>query len=71
MVLGLMAAGQVFQMHSVFWVDSAQIARYLFGVAELILTFVGGVNAVVGGQFGSWMIFVSLCLSFCGVKKGL
>jgi hypothetical protein len=38
---------------------------------ELILTFVGGVNAVVGGHFGSWMIFVSLCLSFCAVKKGL
>ncbi len=30
-----------------------------------------GVDAVAGGHSGSWTIFVSLCLSFCEVEKGL
>jgi len=59
----------LFQVCSVFGADTEQIAPFNFGVAEFILTFV--VDAVVVGQFGSWMIFVSLCLSFCEVKKGL
>jgi hypothetical protein len=58
------------QVCSVFWVDSERFARYYFGAGELILTFVGVVNTVVGGHFGSRMMFVSLYLSFCGVKKG-
>ena len=58
-------------MCSVFWVNSAHIARYYFGTVEFILMLVGGVHAVVGGHSGSWMINVSLCLSFCEVKKGL
>lgn len=68
MVLVLMAAGQVC---AIIWENSAHSARYYFGTAELILMFVGGVNADVGGHFGSWMIFVALCVSFWGVKKGL
>jgi hypothetical protein len=47
----------------------SKLLHLIFGVAEFILTFV--VDAVVVGQFGSWMIFVSLCLSFCEAKKGL
>ena len=47
----------------------SKLLHLIFGVAEFILTFVG--DAVVVGQFGSWMIFVSLCLSFCEAKKGL
>ena len=42
----------------------------IFGVAELIVTFVG-VDVVADGHFGSWMIFVYLCHSFCEVEKGL
>jgi hypothetical protein len=57
-------------VHSVFWGNCEQIARYYFGAAELMLTFVG-VDAVAGGHFGSWTIFVSLCHSFCEVEKGL
>jgi len=59
----------LFQVCSVFGADTEHIALFNFGVAEFILTFV--VDAVVVGQFGSWMIFVSLYLSFCEVKKGL
>ncbi len=49
----------------------SKLLHFIFGVAELILTSVGVVNAEVGGHFGSWMIFVSLCLSFCEAEKGL
>ena len=38
----------------------SKLLHFIFGVAELILTSVGVVNAEVGGHFGSWMIFVSL-----------
>ena len=62
---------QVFQVCSVFWADSAQFARYFFGVAELMLMFVGVVDVAGGGHSGSWMIVVALCLSFCGAEKGL
>jgi hypothetical protein len=48
----------------------------IFGDVELILTFVAivaivAIVAVVGGHLGSWMIFMSLCLSFCEAEKGL
>ena len=60
----------LFQVCAVFSLNTAHIARYYFGVAELIVTFVG-VDVVADGHFGSWMIFVSLCHSFCEVEKGL
>src|SRR6266496_1650275 len=41
---------QVFQVGSVFGADSEQNARYYFGVVELMLMFVGGVDAVVGSH---------------------
>ena len=49
----------------------SKLLHIIFGVAELILTFVSVVDAVAGGYFDSWMIFVSLCLSFCEAEKGL
>ena len=63
-------------MCAVFGGNTAHIARYFFGDVELILTFVAivaivAIVAVVSGHFGSWMIIVSLCLSFCEMKKGL
>ena len=62
---------QVYQVCSVYWENSAQYARYFFGIVELILMFVGGVDAVAGDHSGSWIIIVSHCLSFCEAKKGL
>ncbi len=41
---------QEFQVGSVFGADSEQNARYFFGVVELMLMFVGGVDAVVGSH---------------------
>ncbi len=59
----------LFQVCSVFGADTEQIAPFNFGVAEFILTFV--VDAVIVGQFGSWMIFVSLTLFlFARRRKG-
>jgi hypothetical protein len=60
----------LFQVCAVFSPNTAHIARYYFGIVELILTFVA-VVAIVGGHLGSWMIFISLCLSFCEAEKGL
>ena len=55
-----------------FGADSERFTRYYFGVAELMLILVGVVDVVVGGgHVGSWMIFVSLYLSFCEAEKGL
>jgi hypothetical protein len=50
---------------------ASKLLYFIFGVAELILACVGGVEAGDHCQFGSWMIFVSLCLSFCEAGKGL
>jgi hypothetical protein len=63
----------LFQVCAVFPPNTAHIARYFFGDVELILTFVAivAIVAVVSGHLGSWMIFISLCLSFCEVEKGL
>ena len=58
-------------MCSVFWVNSAQIARYFFGVAEFMLTLVGVVDAIAGGHFGSWTIFLFLSIFlFARWRKG-
>jgi len=50
---------------------ASKLLHVIFGFAELMLTCVGVVDKVVSGHFGSWMIFVALCHSFCGVEKGL
>ncbi len=57
----------LFQVCSVFGADTEQIAPFNFGVAEFILTFV--VDAVVVGQFGSWMISVSLSFFLRGEER--
>jgi len=41
---------QEFQVGSVFGADSEHNARFYFGVVELMLMFVGGVDAVVGSH---------------------
>ena len=41
---------ELFQVCSVFGADSEQNARYFFGVVELMLMFVGGVDVVVGSH---------------------
>jgi hypothetical protein len=50
--------------------DSEQIARFYFWSCRAYLACVGGVDAGDLCQFGSWMMFVSLCLSFCEAGKG-
>ena len=45
----------------------SKLLHFIFGVAELILTFVSVVDAVVGGHFDSWMIF---CFSLSFFLRG-
>ena len=69
---------QLFQVLQVFhcFTDSKaliimeQIGRellyFVLGVAEVMLTCVDG--TVVGGHFGSWIVFVFIYHSFCGAE---
>jgi hypothetical protein len=47
----------------------SELLTIIFGVAELILACVGGVDAGDHCQFGSWMMFVSLSV-FLFVRRG-
>jgi hypothetical protein len=53
-----------------FGVDSAHVARYFFGIAELMLMLVGGVDAVAGSHLGSWMILFLFVFLFAGQRRG-
>jgi hypothetical protein len=69
--LNLTFIGAVVECALYYRADSEQIAPFYFGMAKLNLKFIGVIVARDRCQFGSWMIFVALYLSFCEAGKGL